>query len=147
MLQEIVDRPDWKEGNAVALLIEGSGSHVAAAFDGSKAGAPQLFFDIVGDSDSEEVADKAAKPYTVRLFFTEPDASIAPGARTFDVSLQDSVVLKNFDIAVGGEGPQRSVVREFSGVPIADSLSIELHRTGEHPAVLSGVEVIAEESP
>ncbi|MGL1934160.1 MAG: RICIN domain-containing protein [Fibrobacterales bacterium] len=34
IVQEIVNRSDWKQGNALALIIEGSGKRVADSFDG-----------------------------------------------------------------------------------------------------------------
>jgi hypothetical protein len=34
VLQEVVDRPGWASGNALALVISGSGSRVAESFDG-----------------------------------------------------------------------------------------------------------------
>ncbi|WP_460923518.1 alkaline phosphatase PhoX [Pontibacter brevis] len=42
VVQEIVSRPGWKSGNAMALLITGSGKRTAAAFEGSATGAPKL---------------------------------------------------------------------------------------------------------
>ncbi|TWU11318.1 Serine/threonine-protein kinase AfsK [Symmachiella macrocystis] len=143
LLQEIVDGPDWKPGNAVAFLIEGSGSHVAKARDRDKEGAPQLVLDI-GDSAPKK-AEVAIRPYTVRLFFTEPNSSLQPGQRQFDVTLQDTTVLKDFDITAAAEGPQRAVIREFHGIPIEETLTIGLGTTGPNKAVLSGVEVIAED--
>ena len=35
MIQELVDRPGWSSGNAVALIISGSGERVAESFDGN----------------------------------------------------------------------------------------------------------------
>jgi hypothetical protein len=143
VLQEIVDRPDWKPGSAVAFLIEGSGSHVAQARERDKKAAPRLILDVDGgDTGNADIADR---PYTVRLFFTEPDHTMQPGGRPFDVALQGTTVLKDFDIAAAGDGPQRSVVREFQGIPIAETLTVNLDATGAHKAVLSGVEVIAED--
>jgi hypothetical protein len=42
ILQEIVDRPGWSSGNALAILVTGSGERVAEAFDGDVNGAPRL---------------------------------------------------------------------------------------------------------
>ena len=42
VLQEIVDRPGWAAGQALVLLISGSGERVADAYDGSPSGAPLL---------------------------------------------------------------------------------------------------------
>jgi hypothetical protein len=42
VIQELVNRPGWSSGNAIAILITGSGKRVATAFNGSPAGAPRL---------------------------------------------------------------------------------------------------------
>ncbi|WP_158544439.1 PKD domain-containing protein [Blastococcus sp. TBT05-19] len=42
VLQEIVDRPGWAEGNALALLVTGSGTRTAESFEGGAAKAPVL---------------------------------------------------------------------------------------------------------
>ena len=42
LLQEIVNRPGWASGNALALIVTGSGHRTARAFEGSAAGAALL---------------------------------------------------------------------------------------------------------
>ncbi len=42
VLQEIVGRSDWSSGNAVAIIITGTGERVAESFDGDTGGAPLL---------------------------------------------------------------------------------------------------------
>ena len=42
VLQEIVNRPGWVGGNAVVLIITGTGKRVAKAYDEDHAGAPLL---------------------------------------------------------------------------------------------------------
>lgn len=42
LVQEVVTRPDWTSGNALVLIITGTGKRVAEAFDGDPAGAPVL---------------------------------------------------------------------------------------------------------
>ena len=42
VIQEIVDRPGWASGNAVAILITGSGKRTAESFDGVASAAPLL---------------------------------------------------------------------------------------------------------
>ena len=51
VLQEIVDRPNWSAGNALVLVIGGSGQRVAESFDGAPNGAPRLHVEFgVGDA-------------------------------------------------------------------------------------------------
>jgi hypothetical protein len=42
VVQEIVSRPGWASGNALMLVITGTGKRVAKSFDGDAAGAPLL---------------------------------------------------------------------------------------------------------
>jgi hypothetical protein len=42
VVQEIVSRPGWRAGNALALIITGTGKRVAVAFDGDPELAPKL---------------------------------------------------------------------------------------------------------
>lgn len=42
ILQEIVNRPGWRSGNAAAFMINGTGIRKASAFDGGAAKAPRL---------------------------------------------------------------------------------------------------------
>jgi parallel beta-helix repeat protein len=41
-LQQVVSRTDWASGNAVVVIVTGSGRRTAEAYDGSPAGAPLL---------------------------------------------------------------------------------------------------------
>ena len=42
LVEAVVSRPDWRPGNALALLIDGDGARVAEAFDGAPGAAPEL---------------------------------------------------------------------------------------------------------
>jgi hypothetical protein len=42
VVQEIVNRQGWASGNALALILTGSGARVAEAFEGGAARAPVL---------------------------------------------------------------------------------------------------------
>lgn len=42
ILQEIVNRPGWTSGNAIVLLVTGSGTRTAEAYDGQSGAAPLL---------------------------------------------------------------------------------------------------------
>jgi hypothetical protein len=52
LIQEVVNRPGWASGNALVLLVTGSGVRTAEAFDGTAAGAPLLHvaYDLPGSS-------------------------------------------------------------------------------------------------
>jgi hypothetical protein len=42
LIQEVVDRPGWSEGNALAIIISGSGERTAESYDGRPGSAPLL---------------------------------------------------------------------------------------------------------
>jgi len=42
VIQQVVDRPGWASGNAMAFIITGSGHRTADAFEGGAANAPLL---------------------------------------------------------------------------------------------------------
>ncbi|MDX1301628.1 metallophosphoesterase family protein [Photobacterium sp.] len=51
IIQEIVDRPGWSSGNALAIIISGTGYRVAEAFDGEPDAAPLLHVEYSGGED------------------------------------------------------------------------------------------------
>ena len=48
VVQEIVDQPGWAAGNALVILIQGSGERTAASFNGEQNGAPILIITTTG---------------------------------------------------------------------------------------------------
>jgi hypothetical protein len=42
IIQEIVNRPGWTSGNALAIIVTGTGERVAEAYDEDQAAAPLL---------------------------------------------------------------------------------------------------------
>jgi hypothetical protein len=82
--------------------------------------------------------------YTVRLHFLEPDRDVQPGQRVFDVAMQGKPLLGQLDVLVESGGACRSIVKCFSRVPVADTLTIELQPTAARAPVLSGVEAVRE---
>lgn len=51
VVQEVIDRPGWSAGNALAIVLTGSGKRVAESFDGEPTGAPLLHVEFgVGEA-------------------------------------------------------------------------------------------------
>ncbi len=48
LIQEVVNRPDWREGNALVLLISGSGDRDAWSYDRThrRERAPRLYIEL-----------------------------------------------------------------------------------------------------
>lgn len=63
--------------------------------------------------------------YTLSLGFSAP-AGDSAGQRVFDVKLQGKTVLENFDIFKEAGEADKAVVREFSGIKVANDLMVEL---------------------
>jgi hypothetical protein len=147
VLQEVVDRPDWKQGGAVALLIGGDGKRVAKAFGGDPNRAARLcleFHDPSNTNPPQGSQPAAADRYTVRLHFAEPDETVQPGDRVFDVALQGTTVLEHLDVVAEAGGPRRSIVKEFRGIQVDGELTVQLAPATDRPAVLSGIEAVVE---
>ncbi len=47
VIQEIVDRGGWNSGNSLVIIITGTGTRTAEAYDGDQAGAPLLHVEYV----------------------------------------------------------------------------------------------------
>ncbi|MDA2923724.1 Ig-like domain-containing protein [Acidobacteria bacterium AH-259-L09] len=57
LIQEVIDRPDWQEGNALVLLISGSdrGERDVWSYDGSRERAPRLYIELAeGNAQARE---------------------------------------------------------------------------------------------
>jgi hypothetical protein len=81
--------------------------------------------------------------YTVRLLFAETWYGVGTtggvGSRVFDVSLENTPVLTNFDIYAAAGGPLKAVVKTFS-VTVADGL-LNLSASGNYPK-FNAIEVV-----
>ncbi len=95
-----------------------------------------------------KAAEKAT--YSVNLYFAEPD-NRSSGKRVFDISIEGRKVLENFDIFKETGAQNRSLVKTFGGVEVADGkLNLEFapaQPEAEEVAylpVLCGVEVTLE---
>ena len=80
IIQEIVDRTDWSPGNAIVIVITGSGRRTAESYNGSPAAAPLLHveYDPTGGAPPN-------KPPTAS-FTAIPGSGDAPLAVSFDAS-------------------------------------------------------------
>ena len=81
--------------------------------------------------------------YNVRLYFSELENS-QPGERVFNIKIQDSEVLDNFDIIREAGQPDKEVIKSFSGIRAGEKIIIELSPVKGN-TILSGVELIRED--
>lgn len=67
LIQQVIDRPGWAEGNSLAIVIGGTGKRVAESFDGVASAAPLLHveYDVpmgVTVAATDPVATEGANP-------------------------------------------------------------------------------------
>ena len=102
IIQEIVDRPTWANGNAMVLTIAGTGSRTAESFNGSPAGAPLLHIEF----SSEPIPNRP--PVAV----DDTATAVVATALTIDVTANDTDPDNNLDpssantTCFGCSGPQ-----------------------------------------
>ena len=97
VLQEVVSRPGWVSGNALALIITGTGHRTAHAWDGNKLAAPLLHIEYSTGPPPEN-------PPVARLTVVQaPDPALtvnASGAASTDVDVTP-IVSYAFDFGDG----------------------------------------------
>jgi outer membrane protein assembly factor BamB len=142
VLQEVFDRPGWKSGNAVALFFRGFGDRVAKAYNRDPERAPKLVVELERSDNGSPAGP--TRSYTVRLYFVEPDESVRPGERVFDVAVQGETVLRRFDVVDQTGGSFRSIVKSFPSVPAAETVEVKLTPLSNREPVLCGLEVVEE---
>ena len=59
------------------------------------------------------------------LLFAEL-AGLEPGARVFDIRVQNTIVAENVDIAGQAGGPLKALAKAFSGIAASKTMLIEL---------------------
>lgn len=92
----------------------------------------------------QRVTVNGLKPgsYTVRLVFTEPDATAKLGGRKFAVRLQNQTVAESLDVLAEAGGPMRVVTKQVSKVSVTDgTLTVQLDAQAG-ATLLNGLEII-----
>ncbi len=135
LIMEVIQHPEWKPGNAIALLIRGKGKRVVNAFTAGKEGAAQLFV------DTEEVRimpnpNVAKSPYRIQLYFGLPK-SIGKSTRQFTVTVHGDSASTEVEL-----DPSRGqeLVRIMERVMLGEILELNFKPISGLP-VLSGVEI------
>ena len=55
LIKQVLNRPGWEQGNAIAFVIDGSGTRTAEAFEGDAALAPRLILEVLLPSPQEPI--------------------------------------------------------------------------------------------
>lgn len=80
--------------------------------------------------------------YRVNLYFSELENK-KPGERVFDVEIQGSTVLNDFDIIGEAGQPDKEVIKTFSGIKAGKTLKINMTPVKGN-TIISGIELIRE---
>ena len=91
--------------------------------------------------ESLRLAELKSGSFTVRLYFVEP-LHTAAGARVFDVALQGTPVLTNFDIFAAAQGRMKCLVKEFTDVLLDGDCTLTF-TTHQGQSLLSGIELVS----
>ena len=140
LIQSIVNRPDWKPGNSIAFIIQGTGKRVAESSK-SSSDAPRLIIDSdFVHVESPESSNKI--DHRIRLLFGAP-RNLHDTRRVFDVYIDGKLVRESLTLS-GKNGEQFAEVSVT--MPIADEVDIQL-KAKEGKTLISGIEVIRIDDP
>lgn len=90
VIQEIVNRPGWANGNALALYISGEGVREAESFDGSAGQAPNLVIEYYGTADVQADPNPLTSfPIAKGSSWSYFDGGVLPAANWMMNSYQD----------------------------------------------------------
>jgi len=101
------------------------------------AGLEQITLPLLGKEDSPAT-------YRVKLHFAEPESSVKPGERLFDIKLQGRTVVEKFDIAAAAGGAGLAIERDLGEIAVTDNLVLELVSRTDSPSrhpLVCGLEV------
>jgi hypothetical protein len=140
IIREIIKRPDWEPGNAIALLIRGDGKRAASAFRTGDQKVAALVVDA--DPGSASIREPTTpEPYRLRLLFGLPPEA---ETRVFDVVVQGETVRQDLRLTHDDEGLSSESVT-IDGVMIGDELHVQLVPKTGHP-LLSGLELVRQQA-
>lgn len=122
IVQEIVDRPGWRAGSGLVLLVSGTGMRVADSFDGAAANAPTLHLEYVG---------RGAPANTPPSVSATADPVVWPGSTTVDGTVTDDLLPDPPGTLTTGW----SVVTGPGTVTFGDSTSVATTATFSTPGV------------
>jgi hypothetical protein len=137
VIQQIVDRAGWASGNALAIIVSGSGKRVAEARDGSLAGAPLLHIEYaaggptpptsttVTSTTATSTSTTSTTTTTVPGGVTAVNVRVAASADDAEEAPSGTVSLTSSDLElVSDKGAIQTVGMRFANVPIPPRATI-----------------------
>lgn len=139
LIQEIVNRDDWKPGNSLAFILSGTGKRVAVSSSGrGQKGAARLII----DADEAEIDDQEAavpREYELSLYFGLP-RNADSSRRRFDVAIADEIVLQDVTLQQNGNPDEQAQVHTIKTQSPSNRLKLRFLPKEGMP-VLSGIEI------
>jgi hypothetical protein len=138
VVQQIVNRPGWASGNALAIIASGSGKRVAEACDGSPPAAPLLHVEYVaGSPTAPTTSTTATSVSTTSTTTTSTTTTTLPGgvlavnvrvaasADDAEEAPSGTVSLTSSDLElVSDKGALQTVGLRFAGVAVPRGATI-----------------------
>jgi Malectin domain len=137
------DGPDWTNDSGFVSGggTAGWGSTVPRDATVPTGTPPDLFASERYGQQDWNFPVQAGKSLTVRLYFANQyDGTSQPGQRVFNVAIDGTTVLNNFDI-VTAAGNKTGTMRSFTVTGDSDGLDIDLRNVTEN-ALINGIEVL-----
>jgi myo-inositol-hexaphosphate 3-phosphohydrolase len=115
IVQEIVDRPGWASGNALALIVTGTGSRIAESFDGAPGDAPLLHVRYTTGDDTTTTTSTTpvtSVPTSSTTTIPPPDPPLAlVVADAFTQQETPDATFGTDGLFVDGDTPKRAFLR------------------------------------
>lgn len=138
LVQSVVNRPDWKSGNAMAFLFTGIGKRVAVSSKGPALESPRLIVDAELEKPNRSTT-VPSRPHDIALYFARP----ARGSeiRVFDVYAQDKLVASDITLtSPETEDSNDIAIVRLNKIQIQDEIHLRFApKMGS--AVLSGIDI------
>lgn len=148
LLQAIIDRPDWSAGNAVALILTGSGTRTAWSFDGFPARAPLLHVEwttggtpgttttVVGTTTTTSVPVTTTTFATSTTFATTTTTAPPVTTTTGGPNQPPQVIATVLPVVAGGETTLEARVTD-DGLPTPPGTTTVLWEQIDGPTVVT----------
>ncbi len=104
VIQEIVSQGGWIKGNALAVIITGSGTRTAESFEGNAASAPVLHVEFTGEVGAE-----------IERFTVDPESAFQDETVTFSWSVEPNGQDVDCELDVDGDGIAEDTVIGCAG--------------------------------
>ncbi|MEE8450603.1 MAG: Ig-like domain-containing protein, partial [Thermoguttaceae bacterium] len=126
ILQEIIAQPGWFSGNALAILIEGTGVRTAESYNGQPEAAPLLHIEYTVPAavtlDANGVTPESAESLTEAQLMSIVDAAVLRLDPTDETEMRDALAGMTFEVV--------DLPDDLLGQVSGDSIRIDIDAAG-----------------